>query len=284
MIFIQPEYRYLLKSADQVGEYESGMHSAYEMYITLHHEVAGKSCQVVGSLASAPHKMLELLLLCHTLKKEGALRVSLISPYFGYSRQDHNENLKSFGLQWAFDSLIACKIDEIISLDFHNNHFFGTQSLPCNFVSISPEVLWRNYFYQHAQQGYSFVFPDLGAYNRYKFLHVYPWAYFEKKRILDDVAIIGMLGKVQKKVVIVDDILDTGSTLLQTCIALQNMGVEEIVVFITHGIFSKHSWNDLFALGVKFIYCTNSLPEAAQLDHPCIKIISIRPLLENYLL
>ena len=46
MIFIQPEYRYLLKSTDRVGEYEVGVHSQHEIFITLHHEVAGKTCYV----------------------------------------------------------------------------------------------------------------------------------------------------------------------------------------------------------------------------------------------
>ena len=284
MIFIQPEYRYLLKSADQVGEYEVGTHSNHEIFIKLHHEVAGKICHVIGCLAAAPEKALELLLLCHTLKKEGALKVSLISPYLGYSRQDQNHGFKSYGLKWAFDSLAACGVDEIITLDIHNAHFEGVISLASHLIIISPLPLWEPYFYQYAQQGYSFVLPDKGAYDRYEFLHRYVWAYFEKKRSIDDVKIVGMQGKVQQKVVIVDDILDSGQTLLQTCIMLQSMGVQEIVIFVTHGVFSKNSWNEVFALGVKFVYCTNSLPGAAFLQHPCIKIVSIRNLLDKYLL
>jgi ribose-phosphate pyrophosphokinase len=284
MIFIQPEYRYLLKSADQVGEYESGMHSQHELFLILHHEVAGKSCHVIGSLAAAPERVLELLLLCHTLKKEGALKVSLVSPYLGYSRQDHNQPLRSYGLKWALDSAAACGVDEIISIDIHNTQFDSIPSLQSNLINISPLALWEPYFYQYAQQGYSFVLPDKGAYNRYEYLHRYIWAYFEKKRNVNDVEIVGMQGKIHQKVVIVDDILDSGKTLLQACIALQKMGVQEIIIFITHGVFSNIIWHEMFALGVKCIYCTNSLPEVMLLQHPCIKIVSIRPLLDEYLL
>ena len=171
MIFIQPEYRYLLKSTDRVGEYEVGVHSQHEIFITLHHEVAGKTCYVIGCLAAAPEKVLELLLLCYTLKKEGALKFSLISPYLVYSRQDQNQPLKSYGLKWAFDSLAACGVDEIITLDVHNAYFEGSLSLSSNLINIPPLPLWEPYFYQYAQQGYGFVFPDKGAYDRYEFLH-----------------------------------------------------------------------------------------------------------------
>lgn len=282
MIFTQPEYRYLLKGADQVGEYEVGTHSNHEFFITLHHEVAGKTCHVIGCLAAAPERVVELLLLCHTLKKEGAVKISLISPYLGYSRQDQNQQLKSYGLQWALDILAASGVDEIISLDVHNVDFQEKISTMPHLVSISPLPLWEHYFYQYAQQGYSFVLPDKGAYDRYEFLHRYVWVYFEKKRNNGEVEIIGMQGKIEQKVVIVDDILDSGKTLLQTCIMLQSMGVQEIVVFVTHGVFSKTLWHEIFALGVKFVYCTNSLPGAAFLQHPCIKIISIRSLIENF--
>ena len=283
MIFIQPEYRYLLKSTDQVGEYESVLYSGHELFLKLQHEVAGKSCSVIGSLSSQQSKTLELLLLCHTLKKEGALKVSLMCPYLGYSRQDNNQALKSYGLKWVLDMAVACGVDEIISIDIHNAQFDGSTILPISLVNISSFALWEPYFYQYAQQGYSFVFPDQGAYIRYAYLHTYVWAYFEKKRKADDVEIVDMQGKIHKKVVIVDDILDTGETILQACIALQKIGVEEIVVIITHGIFSTNIWNELFVLGVKYIYCTNSLSGAIFLQHPFIKIVSIRFLFDKYL-
>lgn len=283
MIFIQPEYRYLLKNTDPVGEYECGTYSLQEMLVKLHNQVAGKSCQVIGSFSGAPEKVLELLLLCHTIKKEGALKLSLISPYLGYSRQDRNYESQSYGLKWAIDTIAACGVDEIISLDIHNSHFNDIQSLPLQILNISSYALWESYFYQYAQQGYSFVAPDKGAYDRYDFLKKYVWAYFEKKRNEEDVQILGMQGKVYQKVIIVDDILDTGETLLQTCIVLQKLGVVEIIIFVTHGVFSKYLWNELFSLGVTHIYCTDSLPGAALLEHPYIKTVSIRPVLKKYL-
>jgi len=284
MIFIQPEYRYFLKSADQVREYESGMHSLREMFLKLHNQVAGKSCLVVGNFSGAPEKALEILLLCHTLKKEGALKVSFVSPYLAYGRQDQNQESQSYGLKWAVDSLAACGVDEIITLDEHNSCFKGSQKLPLNLINISPQCLWDPYIYAYAAQEYSFVFPDKGAYIRYGFLHKYAWAYFEKKRSDIDIQIVGMQGRLHTKVVIIDDILDSGETLFQTCIMLQKLGVVEIVIFVTHAVVSSDAWQQLFLLGVVRIYFTDSLPGAAKINHPLVRILSIRPLLEKYLL
>jgi len=284
MLFIQPEYKYLLKGTDQVGEYEIQVRSQDELFLILHTPVVGKVCKVFGTLGASAQKVLELLLLCHTLKKEGALQVSLLSPYMGYSRQDHNEFMRSYGLKWTFDLLQAAGVDEVITIDIHEPLLSEILFTKSHLINISPFSLWEPYFYQYAQQGYSFVFPDKGAFQRYTPLHAFSCAYFEKKRTLENVEVVGMHGKMHQRVVIVDDILDSGKTLLQTCIALQKLGVKESVVFVTHGVFSDIAWHQIFTLGVKFIYCTNSLPSTLSLQHPCIKILSIRPMLEPYIL
>jgi ribose-phosphate pyrophosphokinase len=83
--------------------------------------------------------------------------------------------------------------------------------------------------------------------------------------------------------VIVDDILDTGGTLLSACEKLRESGVEEITVMVTHGLFTGERWKQLRRLGVKRIFCTDSVPLAAGVCGDDIERLKVTPLLAEEL-
>jgi ribose-phosphate pyrophosphokinase len=84
--------------------------------------------------------------------------------------------------------------------------------------------------------------------------------------------------------VIIDDILDTGGTLVSACEQLSRTGVKEIEVMVTHGLFTGTRWKDLYHLGVKRIFCTDSVPLPAWVDGQSIVSVSITRLLAKELL
>jgi ribose-phosphate pyrophosphokinase len=84
-------------------------------------------------------------------------------------------------------------------------------------------------------------------------------------------------------VVIIDDILDTGTTLVSACERLVAVGAREIYIMVTHGQFTGERWKDLWSVRVKRIFCTDTLPLPAGLD-PRIRRLSIIPLLQRQLL
>jgi len=84
--------------------------------------------------------------------------------------------------------------------------------------------------------------------------------------------------------VIVDDILDTGGTLVSACERLSKTGIEEIEVMVTHGLFTGTRWKDLYHLGVKRIFCTDSVPLPAGVHGQSIVSLSITRLLSKELL
>ncbi len=73
----------------------------HEMHVTLGTPVTGQTCVVLGSIALPDEQMLSTLLLCHTLKKEGADKVIALLPYLGYARHDKEEPGKSLGVAWV---------------------------------------------------------------------------------------------------------------------------------------------------------------------------------------
>ena len=92
-----------------------------------------------------------------------------------------------------------------------------------------------------------------------------------------------LTGRVGAHAVIIDDILDTGATLLSACEKLVEAGVRDIFILVTHGLFTGPRWQVLWQLGVRRIACTDTVPLPAALDTTGIQIVSVLPLLQQQL-
>ncbi len=287
MLFFQEQYQYLAQHNLQQEEYEVGQFTNQEFCIKLEKPVQGQRVVVVGSLTAPADQALQLLLLLHTLKMGKPQEIILFSPYLGYQRQDHQKNLISHGLQFADAMLQSAGINRIIALDIHSQLVLTQLQIPM--LSISMQQVFFEEMHHYVNVGFGFVFPDLGSAQRYTWVaEVFPQAtqaYFIKTRTQETkiVQLESFSGKVCRKVLLCDDILDSGITLVQCCIALKSMGVEEIVIFITHGFFHGILFDELWQLGVKFLYCTDSLPSAHQINHAQIKVKSISFLLQKFI-
>ena len=107
--------------------------------------------------------------------------------------------------------------------------------------------------------------------------------YFEKKRTEKGIIHHGPVGKVGAKVVIVDDMIDTGGTLVSACEKLRAAGVQEIYILVTHGLFTESSWLQLWSLGVKRILCTDTVPLRSDIDAAYITLLPVAPLIAERL-
>jgi ribose-phosphate pyrophosphokinase len=283
MVFVQEQYKYLVKDVAHRDEYFITQFANQEYSIQLAGSVYGQTCIVVGSLTAPEDQALQLLLLLHTLHASGATRLILFAPYLGYQRQDDKQVGLSCGLQWADAMIYAVGVHQIITLEQHSQQVLASCKVPI--VSFSLEHIFHEEIAYFVELGFSFIFPDAGAVLRHrwlvdKFPHVLQGS-FIKKRQHGMIEFENFLGKVGRKVIIFDDILDSGQTLIQICIALRHMGVDEIVIFVAHAFFHGSAWNDLWSLGVKVLYCTDSLPSAYNLRHIQIRQKSIRYFLQK---
>jgi len=277
MLFVQDQYQYLMSEFMHQEHYLVSKFSNQELFLTLTSIVHNQRCVVLGSMTAPEDQALELLFLLHTLHKSGANKLVLFSPYLGYQRQDQLNVGSSHGLQWADAMLHAAGVEQIITIEPHNYQSLTSLKIPT--LSYTAEYFFEQEMAYFVSLGFGFVFPDAGAAFRYNWIvEKFPAAlqgFFIKKRLNGMVELESFQGKVSRKVIIYDDILDSGQTLIQICIALRHMGVEEIVIFVTHVFFHGQAWNDLWSLGVKILYCTDSLPSAHQIRHPQIYVKSI---------
>ncbi len=268
------------------GFFVTGRYDDQELHLAISGAiVSNEDCMVLGSIAPPDGQILAFTLLTHTLKKEGARKVTALLPYLAYARHDKKEPRKSLGMAWAGSILQASGIDEIIAIDVHSDR--DREIMPLPLVSISPTELFAGIIKKYDLAGATIVAPDNGAVPRCEAVRpaagiTQEVAYFEKHRTPIGVEMSGPFGMIGERAVIIDDILDTGKTVVLAARALEKKGAKEIYVMATHGVFSTDYWKKLLAMRVKKIFCMDTVQRRASLGER-VEFISAAPLLRKNL-
>ncbi|MGO9319537.1 MAG: ribose-phosphate diphosphokinase [Solirubrobacteraceae bacterium] len=284
IIFPLPQYRPTLsgelieRSTLALGRCEIARFANGELYVRIGDPVAGRICGIWGSLAPPDEQILSVLALAHTLRREGARQVVALLPYLGYARQDRAEQGQSLGAAWAGDLLRAAGVDRVLTIDVHSSR--AAACFPMHVDSLSPAPLFAEVLARRGLTAVSVVAPDEGALERSEAVIRAAGlrtalACLRKRRDADGVAHSSLVGTISSRVVIVDDILDTGGTLVSACAALRGAGAREIHVFVTHGLFTGEGWRELPALGVQRVYTTDSLPAARERGGSIVEVLPV---------
>jgi ribose-phosphate pyrophosphokinase len=152
--------------------------------------------------------------------------------------------------------------------------------------SLSPAKLFADVLLNLGTSDLTVVAPDEGARERCEAVRREagidsPVAYLRKRRDPDGVTHSALVGDVSPRAAIVDDILDTGGTLLSACAGLQRAGVQEITVLATHGLFTGERWRELSAHGVRRLYTTDSVPSAREHVHGIVEVLPVGELIAD---
>ena len=270
-----------------MGEFRVGRFDNGEMFIQLDTPVAGEPCLVLGSIAPPEEQLFSTLLLAHTLRKEGAKQVTAVLPYLGYSRQDKNKPGESLAAAWTGAMAYASGVDRVITIDVHSPD--DQRLFPIPLISISSATILGAALNRHQLSGATIIAPDEGAIPRCEAVReaaglepaAIPW--FEKHRAETGIQHVRFTGDVGLEAVLVDDILDTGATLISACQRLLCAGVEDIQIMVTHGLFTGTEWERLWELGVSRIFCTDTIPRRAGINDARIVTLPAHALLARTL-
>lgn len=258
-----------------------------EIYIRLQSSVAREDCIIVGSIAPPEEQLTALLLLSHTLKKEGARRVRALLPYLAYSRHDKDKPNESMATAWVGSLFTPSGIDEIVTVDLHSDRDKNLFTISVRVLSTLP--LFVRMIEQEHLEDATIVAPDNGAMPRAEAMRrgagiVRKIVVFDKVRTPQGVVLSEPHGDVGARAIIVDDMLDTGKTLLGVCKKLQEAGAREIFIAVTHGLFTGNLWQGLWSLGVKKIFCTDTIQDQKRSLEPRIIVLSCVPIIRESLL
>ncbi|HSE29556.1 MAG TPA: ribose-phosphate diphosphokinase [Candidatus Saccharimonadales bacterium] len=265
----------------EIGEAKAERYKNGELHVLIASNVSDENCIIVGSAAPPDEQLIRLCMFANALKNSGAKTVCAFLPYLGYGRQDKPKPNEAHGVELIGAMLKLAGIDKIVTFDVHSKLDESLIGLPL--VSLSSAQIFVDEIKEFGWDEFVVVAPDEGAIERAKSfagLMSAPVVHFVKKRF-DGVSQLELVGNALPRAVIVDDIIDTGSTLVSACDALRAKGVSEILVVATHGLFSSKIWEQAFVTGVVKIVTSDSTPQAVAQRHEQVKITSLAPVVSG---
>lgn len=237
-----------------------------ETYLRVCSEVAGRNCILLANLSPPDAKFLPLAFLADTLRELGAASVGLVAPYLCYMRQDCRFHAGEAVTSRTFARLISNAVDWLVTVDPHLHRYRSLgeiYSIPARAVGAAPAVAqWIT----RQRQDYFLVGPDaesaqwLQAIARHTQL---PFLVGEKLRSGDrDVKITlpGLARYRQRPALIVDDVIASGHTLLETLGLLLAEGIRAIDCIAVHGVFAEDAERKLLQNGARTLITGNSIP------------------------
>jgi ribose-phosphate pyrophosphokinase len=230
------------------------------------------------------HHLMELLLMLDAARGASAARITAVVPHFAYARSDKKDAPRiSIAARLVADLLVTAGADRVLAMTLHSPQVHGFFSVPVDHMNAL-EVLARH-FRRQGLKNTVVVSPDLG--NAKEASHFarrlgMPMAAGSKKRLADDRVVMDTLvGDVDgKNVIVLDDEIANGGTMLEVLNRLRERRVKRIAVACTHGLFAGKAIERLRAQpDITEIVTTDTVPVPAEKRLPNMKVLSIAPLL-----
>ena len=215
-----------------------------EIFVEIQENVRGQDVFVIQSTSfPANDNLMELLILIDALKRASARRITAVIPYYGYARQDRKPGPRTPITAKLVANLIErAGADRVMTLDLHAGQIQGFFDIPTDNLFAAP-VMVRDIQEQHKGNNLMVVSPDVGGVVRARALAKRieaPIAICDKRRDRPgESEVMHVIGDVKgKRCILIDDIVDSGGTLVNAAEALLKHGAVEVMAYITHGVLS----------------------------------------------
>ena len=258
------------KIADQMGmplgKCEVSTFSDGEIAVSIQETVRGSDVFVVQSTnAPVNNNLMELLIMIDALKRASAGRITAVMPYYGYARQDRKSKSRDpITAKLVADLITAAGADRVLTMDLHAAQIQGFFNIPLDHLVGMP-ILARE-FVKKEIEDLVVVSPDLGSVTRARnfanFLDA-PIAIIDKRRPKANVCeVMNIIGDVSgKRVILVDDMIDTAGTLCNAANALvEKGGAKEVYACATHGVLSGPAMERIQNSVIKEVVLLDTVP------------------------
>jgi ribose-phosphate pyrophosphokinase len=265
------------------------------LFVKLHSSVRGQDCYVVQTTSTPVHRnLMEMLIMIQTLRLDSAARITAVIPYLCYARSDKKDQPRvPITARLVADMIEVAGADRYITLDLHAGQIQGFFTIPGDVLTaFYIEIDYLNSIRAHMHQPVV-VTADLGFAKKGRNFAANiraPMAFIEKRRQGNDskAEALTIIGDVyDRDVVLVDDEIDTGGTMVQAVDLLKEHGARDVYMAFVHPILSANAAQRLAALPVKQFITTDSVPISAekhQLFGDRLVTLSVSPLLGEVIL
>ena len=257
-----------------------------EIYIEINENIRGNSVFVIQSTSTpANDNIMELLLCIDALRRSSAKNITAVIPYFGYARQDRKVAPRTSISAKVVSNLITnAGASRIVTVDLHAGQIQGFFDIPVDNLFTTP-MFARYIKKKFKTKNLVCVSPDVGGVQRTRGLATKikaDLAIIDKRRPEPGKSqVMNIIGDVKgKNCIIVDDIIDSGGTIINAVEDLKKAGAIDVYVFITHAVLSGDAAERIKKSKIKKLIITDTIDNSLKIkNNSKIEVISISPLM-----
>ncbi len=251
-----------------------------ELWVKYEENVRGVDLYIVQSTFAPSDTIMELLLLIDAAKRASARRITAVIPYFGYARQDRKDQPRvAITAKLVANLLTQAGANRVITMDLHTPQLQGFFDIPLDHLyasTVGVDVVRR-----HLEGNVTVASPDVGgvknarAYAKMLGDDVDLVVVDKRRPKHNDAEVMNIIGEVRgRNIVIVDDLIDTGTTFVKCAEAMKANGAERVIGVCTHPVFSGPAVERIASCeALSKLFVTDTIP--LRETHPKIEVISV---------
>jgi ribose-phosphate pyrophosphokinase len=259
-----------------------------ELFIRPNESVRGTDAFVIQSYTTPINEwVMESLILVDALKRASAKRITVVAPFYPYARQDKkHRGREPISARLIADLFKTAGADRLMAVDLHTAQIQGFFDGPVDHLFALP-ILSRHILHKYGSQDLVVVSPDTGRVRTAEqwadALGGLDLAFVHKSRDIDaanEVVANRVVGEVgRRRCLLIDDMIDTGSSMAKAAELLFDSGATDVVVAATHGVFSAPAVDRLKNSRISEVVVTNTLPIPPENQFDKLTVLTIAPLL-----
>ena len=262
---------------------EAGHFSDGETYVRVQEIVRGVDCFIIQSTSQPVNDtLMELLIMIDALRRASAGRITAVIPYFGYARQDRKAKARDpISARMVADLIQSAGANRILTMDLHCPQIEGFFTIPVDHMRGTP-LLVKYYIEKFAQDksNVAVVAPDIGSVKRTNAFAEsidVPMAIIDKRRPEANVSeITHIIGNVEgKRVILVDDMIDTAGTICNAANALKEKGALAVYACCTHAVLSGPALERIQNSAIEELLVLNTIEVPEEKLTGKIKVLSV---------
>jgi ribose-phosphate pyrophosphokinase len=265
------------KFGEPLGQVNIQRFSDGEIGVEFQESIRGRSVFLIQSTYSPTDNLMELLLMIDAAKRASAYKVIAVIPYYGYARQDRKDRPRvAIGSKLVANMLTAAGADRVVTMDLHAPQIQGYFDIPVDHLDSS--AIFIPYIENLNLKNLTFAAPDVGSANRIREIATF----FECEMVICDkhrkraneIASMVLIGDVSDRdVVLIDDICDTGGTLVKSAALMKEKGARSVRALCTHPVLSGKAYENIANSVLEELVVCDTIPVKDVCDK--IKVLSV---------
>ena len=256
-----------------------------ELKVKLEENIRGRDVFVVQSTHPPAENILELLLFLDAAKRASAERVTAVTPYFGYARQDRKDEPRvPISAKLIADLIARSGANRVLTMDLHAEQIQGYFDIPVDHLYAVPVFI--DHYHKLRLKNMIVVAPDTGSVKRARAFarrlgHDLPIAIVDKRRTGPNRSMVSnIIGEVSGKTALIyDDMLDTAGTMVDAAESIREKGAKQIYTCVVHPLLSRNAPERIMKSCIKELIVTDTIPLTPDKKIQKVKILSVANLL-----